>query len=95
MDQELVLVWDEAKRQKVLAERRLDFADAIEVLTDPNVAVHNDDRKDYGEIRMNAFGISKSRHLRVCFTIRDDKVRIITMFKVHEKEWGEKYGKND
>jgi uncharacterized DUF497 family protein len=95
VENEIILEWDDDKRQKVMTERQIDFADAIEVLTDQNVAIHTDDRCDYGETRMNAFGISKGRHLRVCFTPRDDKIRIITMNKVGKKEWGKYYEKND
>jgi uncharacterized DUF497 family protein len=94
MDRDMELVWDESKRQKVLTERLLDFMDAIEVLSDPEVSIYADDR-NYDEPRFNAYGISKGRNLRVCFTPRNGKVRIITMFKVSEKEWSKYYEKND
>ena len=33
--------------------------------------------------------------LCVCWTPRNSKVRVITLFRVHEKEWGNHYGKSD
>ncbi|GHT17552.1 hypothetical protein AGMMS4956_21050 [Bacteroidia bacterium] len=95
MNNEMLLVWDEAKRQINFAERGIDFAEAAEVLSDSNVAIEADERYDYGEARFNAYGLSKGRRMRVCFTIRDNAIRIITMFKVHNKEWEKHYGKNN
>ena len=41
----------------------------------------------------NAYGISNGRRLRVCFTMRSDNIiRVISMFKVHKKEWNRHYG---
>ena len=95
MEKESALVWDENKRQKVLSERGVDFADAAELFADPDVAVFADDKKDYGEVRMNAYGYVAGFRMRVCFTLRDDNIRIITMFKVKQKEWNKYYEKND
>jgi len=87
--------WDEAKRQLNFKNRGVDFMDAADVLYDPKVSIEQDTRKDYGEDRYNAYGMSKGRRLRLCFTMRDRKtVRVISMFKVHMKEW-EKHYEND
>jgi len=87
--------WDEAKRQLNFKDRGIDFMDAADVLYDPKVSIEPDTRKDYGEDRFNAYGKSKDRHLRLCFTMRNKKVvRVISMFKVHIKEW-EKHYEND
>jgi len=59
------------------------------------MSLYLDERADYGEERFNAYGLSKGRKIRVCFTIRGDKVRIITMFKVHNKEWSKYYEQNN
>jgi uncharacterized DUF497 family protein len=95
MNTEIILEWDEEKRQRNIAERGIDFVDAVEVLLDPKMTLYRDVRKNYGENRFNAYGISKGRHLRICFTPRNGKFRIITIFKVHEKEWRKHYGKNN
>jgi len=89
------LEWDENKRQKVLAEHGVDFADAAELFEDENAAVYIDDRRDYGEVRINVYGFVDGQRMRVCFTARADKIRIITMFKVGKKEWSKYYEKND
>ena len=91
-NKEIRLEWDETKRQQILAKHKIDILDAIEVMSDPNVSIYPDNRRDYNEPRFNAYGISKGRRLRVCFTPRGGSIRIITMFNVHEKEWRKYYG---
>lgn len=91
MADKIIFEWDEDKRKSNFAERGIDFADAADVLADPNMSLYLDERADYGEERFNAYGLSKGRKMRVCFTIRDYKVRVITMFKVHNKEWSKYY----
>jgi uncharacterized DUF497 family protein len=93
-ESEIIIEWDEPKRQETFTKHGVDFADSVNVLSDPNVAIEKDNRRDYGEVRFNAWGISRGRRLRVCFTIRGEAYRIITMFKVHEKEWSKHYVDN-
>jgi len=95
MISKIILEWDEEKRKHNIAERGIDFADAVDVLTDPNMSLYLDDRADYGEDRFNAYGLSKGRKIRICFTLRDGKYRVITMFKVHDKEWSKYYEQNN
>ncbi|MDR3329307.1 MAG: BrnT family toxin [Prevotellaceae bacterium] len=95
MSNEMVLEWDEEKRQRNIVEHGIDFVEAVEVLFDTNVSIVPDGRKDYGEKRFNAYGLSNGRRLRMCFTMRGDAVRVITMFKVHNKEWEKYYEKNN
>jgi uncharacterized DUF497 family protein len=92
MNKEIILEWDEEKRQRNITERDIDFEDAIDVFFDPNMQLYLDKRRDYGEERLNAYGLSKNRRLRVCFTLRGEIIRIITIFKVHKKEWDKRYG---
>ena len=84
--------WDEAKRIRNIELHGVDFMDASELLDDPNVSIELDTRKDYKENRYNAYGIADGRRLRLCFTIRGKHIRVISMFKVHEKEWRKHYG---
>jgi len=92
MSKDIILEWDEEKRLRNIAERGIDFEDAIDVFSDTNMQLYLDGRHDYGEERFIAYGLSKNRRLRVCFTVRNEIIRIITIFKVHEKEWNKRYG---
>ena len=91
MNKDIILEWDEEKRKRNIAERGIDFEDAIDVFSDQDMQLYLDKRRDYGEERFIAYGLSKNRRLRVCFTVRDEIIRVITMFKVHEKEWNKRY----
>ena len=89
-EKEIIFEWDEEKRARNIEFHGIDFVDAIDVFSDPNMRLYLDERRDYGEDRFNAYGLSKNRRLRVCFTLRDERIRIITIFRVHEKEWNKK-----
>ena len=87
--------WDENKRQKIIEERSLDIAVlAPSVLSGKNTLFLPDKRREYGEERWLAFGIVRSLRLCVCFTLRSDVVRLITIYKVNKKDWEKYYGKN-
>jgi uncharacterized DUF497 family protein len=85
--------WNENKHQKNIKEHEnINFHDAITAFGDPEIKIYPDTRKDYGEERFNAYGISDGRRLRVCFTMRgENTIRIINAFKVHKKEWVKHY----
>ncbi|MCL2473898.1 MAG: hypothetical protein FWF23_03215 [Alphaproteobacteria bacterium] len=54
-----------------------------------------DTRYKYDEERFNAYGFANGIRLRVCFTRQGENViRVISMFRVHLKEWEKKYGNN-
>jgi uncharacterized DUF497 family protein len=96
MTEEIVFEWDENKRQRNWDVHKIDFAEAAEVFDDCNISIVPDIREDYGESRFNAYGLSKGRKIRVCFTWRGENViRVISMFKVHNIEWRKYYEKND
>jgi uncharacterized DUF497 family protein len=87
--------WDEVKRQKILTERDLDIkVIGPEVLADPYVKIETDVRRDYGEVRYRAFGIARGFRLCLGFSIRGEYVRLITIFRVNDKDWGKHYGKD-
>lgn len=50
------------------------------------VAAMQDDRKDYGEIRYRAFGYIDGLACCLAFTLRDGKVRPISLRRAHAKE---------
>jgi uncharacterized DUF497 family protein len=80
------------KRQSTLYSRNLDFAMAREVFADPNVKEYIDNRKDYGESRVRAYGMCSGFCLRVVYTMRDGVHRIISIQRVHKKEQEKYYG---
>jgi uncharacterized DUF497 family protein len=94
MNDEIELEWDEAKRQKTLKERGLDFSLAALVLSDPDMVQCIDYRKDYKEIRYIAYGMVYGEVLKLCYTRREKKIRVISIHKIHKKDKEKYYGKN-
>ena len=92
MTENVIFEWDDEKCRRNIVEHGIDFVEAVTVFDDPKVSIVPDIRKDYGEERFNAYGISNGRRMRVCFTMREENIiRIISMFKVHTKEWNKHY----
>ena len=92
MNNDLVFEWDEIKRQKNINERGLDIAAlAPLVLADPNVVIEQDDKIDYGEERYRAYGSVADLRLCVCFTMRQNVIRLITIFKLNKNDWRKCY----
>lgn len=80
-----MISWDEAKRQKTLLERGLDFAQSAEVFSGLH-ATRTDDRKDYGEVRYITAGWLRERFVVLVWTPRDGGQRIISMRHGHDDE---------
>jgi len=95
MNFKVELEYDPEKNQRNIDERGLPFDLAGLVLTDPNVVTEQDMRKDYGEERFLSYGLAGNLRLCLCWTPRENKVRVISLFRVHENEWEKHYGKND
>lgn len=79
------LTWDPAKRERTLAERGLDFADATEVFAGLHFDLA-DRRFDYGEERMPTFGFLGERMVSLVWTARDGGRRIISMRHANDRE---------
>lgn len=77
------LEWDETKREKTLRERGLDFAD-LAGLDWGAIETFEDTRRDYGEERRHAFVMLRGRNVRVTFTDRGSRRRIISLHPVKE-----------
>jgi len=77
--------FDPAKRAITLAERGLDFADAPHVFAD-QIYTGEDDRFDYGEVRMITYGYLDSRAVVVVWMEREGIRRIISMRHAHAEE---------
>ena len=88
------LEWDEAKRRQTLKERGLDFQLARHILADPHLVRYVDNRRNYKEIRYIAYGMVQGSLLKLCYTMRGPKYRIISLHKIHRNKQEKYYGKN-
>ncbi len=76
---------DEAKRQRTLETRNVDFADMAFFEWD-TALVRTDGRRDYGEERFSSIGYIKAR-LHICIWCwRGDAIRIISLRKANNDE---------
>ena len=77
--------WDENKRIANFARHKVDFADATDFEWDTAIETM-DDRLDYGETRWVTLGlIGQNLHVMV-YTIRSQKIRIISLRKANKRE---------
>ncbi len=81
----MVITFDPAKRDKTLAERGLDFADAKWLFAGVTLEVE-DTRKDYGETRILCYGLLEGRMIVVGYTPRGADRHIFSMRKANERE---------
>ena len=79
------LTYDPAKRALTLEVRGLDFEDAAQVFAGPLFTVE-DDRVDYGEVRMQTAGLLGGSLLMVVWTQRGDARHVISMRKCNDRE---------
>jgi uncharacterized DUF497 family protein len=77
--------WDRNKAAANLAKHRVAF-DAVRDFTFEVALIWEDDRRDYGEPRMVALGFIGSRLHHLCYTVRGDALRIISLRKANERE---------
>ena len=90
----MLFEWDDEKRQSNIKKHGFDFTIAKSVLSDPNVVIKVDNRKDYGETRVWAFGKVGNLRLCLCYTMRDGKYRVISLYTPNKSRWRKHYGKN-
>ena len=79
------ITFDPAKRDKALAERGLDFADAAWVFDGVTLEMV-DIRKDYGEKRIICYGTLAGRMVVVGYTTRGAERHVFSMRKANERE---------
>lgn len=79
------ITFDPAKRDKVLAERGLDFADAALVLAGVTLEME-DTRKNYREPRIICYGLLGERMVVVGYTPRGANRHVFSMRKANERE---------
>ena len=79
------ITFDPIKREKALAERGLDFADAALVFEGVTLEVE-DIRKEYGEVRIICYGMLGGRMVVVGYTPRGADRHVFSMRKANERE---------
>lgn len=62
------------------------FATAKLVFKDPFAIEWRDDRFDYGEERFNILGMVENRLLSVSYTVRDERIRIVSARRAEPNE---------
>ena len=77
--------WDEAKNQTNFAKHGLWFEDAEQILAGPCVTFE-DDRFDYGEVRLLTLGLLAGRLVVIAHAPREEGSRIISMRKGNRRE---------
>ncbi|MCL4183471.1 MAG: BrnT family toxin [Burkholderiaceae bacterium] len=80
--------WDRAKSEACLERRGFDFAYALSVFLDPHRLVARDERWDYGEDRYRLLGKFEGRVYCLAFTVRGDRIRIISARRANRREVG-------
>jgi hypothetical protein len=78
--------WDDAKAARNLRVRGIGFEAAREVFRDHFVLDWLDMREDYGEERYGAIGMVQDRLLHVAYTIRNERIRVISVRKAEPHE---------
>jgi uncharacterized DUF497 family protein len=77
--------YDPEKRAKTLAERELDFEDAVQVFAGVALTIE-DDRRDYGETRFQTMGVLNDHLVMIVWTQREETLHIISMRKCNDRE---------
>lgn len=76
--------FDPVKDEQNKEKHGLSLADFEGFDSDPVVV--EDERQDYGEIRYRAFGRVDDKGHSIAFTIRDEKMRLISFRRARDKE---------
>lgn len=79
------ITYDPAKREKTLADRGLDFADAELVFAGITLEIE-DTRKIYDETRIICFGLLENRMVVVGYTPRGEDRHIFSIRKANDRE---------
>ncbi len=70
--------WDENKARANLEKHKVSFGLASEIFSKEEVLSFEDERFDYGEIREISLGEVEGVVLYVVFTVREERIRIIS-----------------
>ncbi len=79
--------WDENKAESNFLKHGIQFEEAVTVFADPYLLFTEDSSHSYGEEREWAIGESENGSMVVVvFTMRDERIRIISARKATKKE---------
>ena len=81
--------WDDGKARLNLANHKNDFEDGKLVFQDPGFVDDDDDTMDYSEDRYRAVGMVNGRLIAVFYTMRENRIRIISARFATRKECNE------
>src|SRR5690349_19934133 len=85
--------WDEAKCRTNILKHGIDFVDVVELFS-AYFAEQEDRRRNYGETRFLVLGVAAGNVLRVVYTWRGDKRRIISARRARRDERRAYYARN-
>ena len=77
--------WDESKRRANTRKHGIDFLEAA-LIFEGEILEAIDDRDNYGEERLVALGLSGMSVLRVTYTVRGSKIRLISAQKASKHD---------
>ena len=80
-----MITWDKNKRQRNIREHGLDFVGCDAVFDSPVVA-WDDDRKAYGELRINLLGFLNGVVVHLTYTERGNDLHVISLRKAEKHE---------
>ena len=79
------ITFDQAKRDRTFDGRGVAFEDAAFVFAVETIDVV-DDRKDYGELRIQTPGLLNGRLMAIVWTPRGDNRHVMSMRKANDRE---------
>jgi uncharacterized DUF497 family protein len=77
--------WDPGKETRNAEKHGIDFTTASQIWSSP-IYERTDDRQDYGEPRIIAYGVAEGRVLAVVYTPRGQRYRIISARRASARE---------
>lgn len=79
----MAIEFDPAKDEANIAKHGVSLALAADLDV---LAIVEDDRRDYGEVRYRAFGLIDGEFYSLAYTMRGENVRAISLRRAHQKE---------
>lgn len=86
--------WDTGKAEENLRKHGISFELAVMAFRDPFTVEEIDDRQNYGEERIAMTAVARGALLRIIYTERPDRIRIISARKATRDEQNNYYREN-
>jgi uncharacterized protein len=86
--------WDNSKAVANWQRHGVTFQHAIKAFNDPFAVERIDERKNYGEERVNLIGMCEDTILHVTYTERGERIRIISARRAEKHEQKDYYREN-